>query len=65
MQTIILIILVLLLLIATGFISHRAYGVRGALAVLVVALIVLAIVGFISDEAAVGPGVPPIIQQDP
>lgn len=62
MQTLIIIILVLVLLVGTGFIGHRARGVRGLIIGLVIALVVLAVVGFISDEFAVGPGVAPIME---
>ncbi|QIB33981.1 hypothetical protein [Ancylobacter pratisalsi] len=62
MLTIIVLILIVVLL-GGGFYGHRAYGVRGLLVVLVIALLVLAVVGFVSDEIAVGPGVAPIMQQ--
>ncbi len=62
MQTLIIVILVLILLVGGGFFGHRAGGVRGLIIALVIALLVLAVIGFISDEAAVGPGVAPIMQ---
>lgn len=61
MVTIIVLILVILLL-GGGFYGHRSYGLRGVLVVLVIALLVLAVFGFISDEIAVGPGVAPIMK---
>lgn len=63
MQTLIVIILVLVLLAGTGYFGHRTHGVRGLIFALVIALIVLAIIGFVSDEFAVGPGVAPIMQE--
>lgn len=63
MQTLIIVILILVLLAGTGFFGHRTGGVRGLILALVVALLVLAIIGFVSDEFAVGPGVAPIMQE--
>lgn len=63
MLTIIILILIVVLLGGGGFYGHRAYGMRGLLVVLVIALLVLAVVGFVSDEIAVGPGVAPIMQE--
>lgn len=60
MQTLIVVILILLLLSLTGFFGHRAGGVRGLIVALVIALMILAVIGFVSDERAVGPGVAPI-----
>lgn len=62
MLTILLLILVIVLL-GGGYYGHRSYGLRGLLGALVLALLVLAVIGFVSDERAVGPGVPPIIAQ--
>lgn len=62
MQTLIIIILILVLLAGTGFFGHRTGGVRGLIIALVIALLVLAVIGFVSDEFAVGPGVAPIMQ---
>ncbi|MBB3771781.1 MULTISPECIES: hypothetical protein [Ancylobacter] len=62
MQTLIIIILILVLLTATGYFGHRANGVRGVIIALVIALLVLAVVGFFSDEFAIGPGVAPIME---
>ncbi|QFR32980.1 hypothetical protein [Ancylobacter sp. TS-1] len=61
MQTLIVVILILLVLSITGFFGHRAGGVRGLIIGLVIALLVLAVIGFVSDERAVGPGVAPIM----
>ncbi|MCK0209621.1 hypothetical protein MWN33_16435 [Starkeya koreensis] len=60
MQTLIVVILILVVLSITGFFGHRAGGVRGIIVALVIALLILAVVGFVSDEWAVGPGVAPI-----
>ncbi|SCW31215.1 hypothetical protein [Ancylobacter rudongensis] len=62
MQTIILVILILLLLIAIGVVGRRSTPVRLILVALVLALVVLAAIGFVRDEQAVGPGVAPIIE---
>lgn len=62
MQTLIVIILILVLLTGTGYFGHRTNGVRGLIIALVIALMVLAVIGFVSDEIIVGPGVPPIIE---
>lgn len=62
MQTIILVILILLLLMAAGVIGRRSARLRLVLLGLVLALLVLAVIGFVRDEQAVGPGVAPIIQ---
>ncbi|WGD32057.1 hypothetical protein AncyloWKF20_09650 [Ancylobacter sp. WKF20] len=62
MQTLIIVILILVLLAGTGFFGHRTGGVRGLIIALVIALLVLAVIGFVSDEFAVGPGVAPIMQ---
>lgn len=62
MQTLIIVILILVLLAGTGYLGHRANGVRGIIVALAIALLILAVIGFVSDEFAVGPGVPPIMQ---
>lgn len=62
MQTLIIVILILVLLAGTGYFGHRTDGVRGIIVALAVALLILAVIGFVSDELAVGPGVPPIMQ---
>ena len=62
MQTLIIVILILVLLSATGYLGHHTNGVRGVIIALVIALLILAVVGFVSDEFAVGPGVAPIMQ---
>jgi hypothetical protein len=62
MQTLIIVILILVLLAGTGFFGHRTGGVRGLIIALGIALLVLAVIGFVSDEFAVGPGVAPIMQ---
>jgi len=63
MQTLIVIILILVLLVGSGYFGHRADGVRGIIVGLAIALLILSVVGFVSDEVAVGPGVPPIMQE--
>ncbi|MBS9478510.1 hypothetical protein [Ancylobacter radicis] len=63
MQTLIIVILILVLLAGSGFFGHRTGGVRGLIIALVIALLVLAVIGFVSDEFAVGPGVAPIMQE--
>ncbi|MCS0494780.1 hypothetical protein NVS89_06690 [Ancylobacter sp. MQZ15Z-1] len=65
MQTLLIVILILLLLGGGGFFGHRAYGMRGLLIVLVIMLLILAVIGFVSDEFAVGPGVAPIMTPPP
>lgn len=62
MQTLIIVILILVLLSGTGYLGHRTHGVRGLIIALVIALLVLAVIGFVSDEFAVGPGVAPIME---
>lgn len=65
MLTIILIILIIVLLGGGAYGYRRnglqGNGVRAILIALVLALIILAVVGFVRDEAAVGPGVPAIM----
>ena len=56
MLTVILLILIIVLL-GGGAYGYRTHGMRAVL----LALIILAVIGFVRDEAAVGPGVPSII----
>lgn len=60
MLTVILLILIIVLL-GGGAYGYRTHGMRAVLLALVLVLIILAVIGFVRDEAAVGPGVPSII----
>lgn len=59
----ILLLIVIVLLLGGGYYGHRAYGTRALIGVVILALLILMTFWVVSDEMAVGPGVPPIIQQ--
>lgn len=61
MLTILLLILIILLL-GGGLYGRRTHGPKALLLALVLALLVLAVIWTVRDEQAVGPGVPPIMQ---
>ena len=60
MLTILLLILIVLLL-GGGYYGRSRHGARGLVWVVILALVVLMLVWTISDEIAVGPGVPSIM----
>lgn len=62
MQTLLIVILILVLLSAFGVLRARSARLRMVLIVLTIGLLILAVIGFVRDEQAVGPGVAPIIQ---
>ncbi|MPT22697.1 MAG: hypothetical protein E2577_06580 [Starkeya sp.] len=62
MQTLLIVILILVLLSAFGVFRARSARLRMVLIVLTIGLLILAVIGFVRDEQAVGPGVAPIIQ---
>lgn len=59
----ILLLIVIVILLGGGWYGHRTYGARGLIGAVILALVLLLLFWTISDERAVGPGVPPIIQQ--
>lgn len=63
MQTLLIVILILVVLSAFGVFRVHSARLRLVLIVLTIGLLILAIVGFMRDEQAVGPGVAPIIQE--
>lgn len=62
MQTLLIVLLILVLLMAFGVVRARSGRLRLVLIVLAVGLLILAVIGFVRDEQAVGPGVAPIIE---
>lgn len=62
MQTLLIVILILVVLSAFGVLRARSARLRLVLIVLTIGLLILAVIGFVRDEQAVGPGVAPIIQ---
>ena len=62
MQTLLIVILILVVLSAFGVFRARSSRLRLVLIVLTIGLLILAVIGFVRDEQAVGPGVTPIIQ---
>ncbi|HSI40747.1 MAG TPA: hypothetical protein VLA00_09405 [Xanthobacteraceae bacterium] len=58
----VILLLLLVVLLGGGYAGNRAYGPRGLLGAVVLVLVIVLIVWLIRDEAAVGPGVPSIIQ---
>lgn len=56
-------LVVIVILLGGGWYGHRTYGSRGLIGAVILALLLLLIFWNVSDERAIGPGVPPIIAQ--
>ena len=61
MLTVLLVIL-LVLLLGGGVYGRRTYGPKALIGALLLALLVLVVIWEVRDERAIGPGVPPIMQ---
>lgn len=59
----ILLLIIIVALLAGGYYGQRAYGARALIGVVILALLILMTFWVVSDQIAVGPGVPPIITQ--